>query len=66
MNLQPSHTPFFGDDLLLSTPEAVRLYRAVRDLPIVDYHCHLDENAIAENRRFESLGELWDGGFFIP
>lgn len=62
MNLQPSHTPFFGDDLLLSTPEAVRLYRAVRDLPIVDYHCHLDENAIAENRRFESLGELWLGG----
>ena len=50
---------FFGDDLLLSTPEAVRLYRGVRDLPIIDCHCHLDENAIAEDRRFEGLGELW-------
>ncbi len=53
---------FFGENVFLSTPEAVRLYNAVRDLPIVDYHCHLDETAISENRRFESLGELWLGG----
>ena len=52
---------FFGEELLLSTPEAVRLYAAVRELPIVDYHCHLDETAIAGNRRFENLGELWLG-----
>ena len=54
--------PFFGEDLFLFTPEARRLYEAVRDLPIVDPHCHLDENAIAEDRRFSSLGELWLGG----
>ena len=53
---------FFGEELFLSTPEAVRLYNVVRELPIVDYHCHLDETAIAENRRFDGLGELWLGG----
>ena len=35
---------FFGDGLLLSTPEAEALYLTVRDLPIVDYHCHLDDS----------------------
>ena len=54
--------PFFGKELFLSTPEAKRLYDAVRELPILDYHCHLDEKAIAENRRFAGLGDLWLGG----
>ena len=54
--------PFFGDQLLLSTPEAEELYQSVRELPIVDYHCHLDEKAIRDNRRFSDLGELWLSG----
>ena len=53
---------FFGDKVLLSSDEAVRLYNSVQNLPIVDYHCHLNERDIAENRSFPNLGELWLGG----
>lgn len=54
--------PFFGDDVLLSTTSAKTLYQAVKDLPIIDYHCHLNEKQIQENDRFSDLGELWLGG----
>ena len=50
---------FFGEALLLSTPAAELLYKEVKDLPIVDYHCHLNEAELQNDRRFESLGELW-------
>ncbi len=53
---------FFGDSVLLSTPAAVHLYGQVKDLPIIDYHCHLNEREISQNRRFADLGELWLGG----
>ncbi len=50
---------FFGDALLLNTPAAEALYAEVKDLPIVDYHCHLNEAELQNDRKFESLGELW-------
>lgn len=53
---------FFGDQLLLSTPTAEELYREVRDLPIIDYHCHLNEREIRAGKRFSDLGELWLAG----
>ncbi len=53
---------FFASDLLLNTPAARALYDTVRDLPIIDYHCHLNEKEIAADRAFTSLGELWLGG----
>ncbi|HBF14988.1 MAG TPA: glucuronate isomerase [Clostridiales bacterium] len=53
---------FFGDDLLLSSGAAERLYAAVRDLPIIDYHCHLNEYEIRDNIGFANLGALWLGG----
>ena len=53
---------FFGDGLLLGTPAAERLYAAVRDLPIIDYHCHLNENEIRDDIGFANLGALWLGG----
>ena len=53
---------FFGDGLLLGSPTAERLYAAVRDLPIIDYHCHLNENEIRDDIGFASLGALWLGG----
>ncbi len=54
--------PFFGDTLLLSTPAAEALYREVYDLPIIDYHCHLNEKEISSDKAFSSLGELWLSG----
>ena len=54
--------PFFGDQVLLSGPIAEELYLGVKDLPIIDYHCHLNEKEISNNSRFTDLGELWLGG----
>jgi glucuronate isomerase len=52
--------PFIHDDFLLETPTAIDLYHQfVRDLPIVDYHCHLPVEQIAGNHRFRSLTEVW-------
>ena len=53
---------FFGEDVLLSTAAAKELYAAVKDLPIIDYHCHLNEKEIRDCHRFSDLGELWLSG----
>lgn len=51
------------EDFLLQSEEARILYHEyAKDLPIIDYHCHLDPQAIAEDKRFNSITELWLGG----
>lgn len=51
---------FLHDDFLLETPTARRLFHEVaRDLPIIDYHCHLPPVDLASNRRFRNLHEAW-------
>jgi glucuronate isomerase len=55
--------PFVHDDFLLESDVAVELYqRFARDLPIIDYHCHLPVAQIASNHRFRSLTEIWLDG----
>ncbi len=53
---------FFGDDFLLDTPSARALYAEVRDLPVIDYHCHLDQRMIERDDKFDDIGELWLAG----
>ena len=53
---------FFDENLLLSSPEAKRVYNQIRDLPIIDYHCHLSDKEIKEDKRFSDIGELWLSG----
>ena len=53
---------FFGSDVLLRSEAAKALYAEVKDLPIIDYHCHLNEKEIQADRGFSDLGELWLGG----
>jgi len=53
---------FFDDNILLSNETAKKLYGGVKDLPIIDYHCHLNEKEIAENKTFSDIGELWLAG----
>ena len=53
---------FFGEDVLLHTEAAKRLYDSVKALPVVDIHCHLDRKAIAADARFSGIGELWLSG----
>jgi glucuronate isomerase len=52
--------PFPSQDFLLETQVARHLYYEVaKDLPIIDYHCHLSPELIAENHRFRSITEIW-------
>lgn len=55
--------PFIHDHFLLQSETARRLYHEhAKALPIIDYHCHLDPQAIAEDRKFGNIAELWLGG----
>ena len=50
----------FSEDLYLTSVTAKSLYeKYAKDLPIVDFHCHLSPREISENRRFSNIGELW-------
>ena len=52
-----------SEDFLLTNDTARRLYHdAAKDLPIVDYHCHLSPQEIYEDVRFENITRLWLGG----
>ncbi|MCL2225255.1 MAG: glucuronate isomerase [Defluviitaleaceae bacterium] len=53
---------FMDENFLLKNETAVSLYQHIKDLPIIDYHCHLDAAAIAKNSRFRNITELWLGG----
>ena len=56
-------TPFLNQDFLLKTETAKQLYHTVaKDLPIIDYHCHLDPQQIYEDVRFENITQVWLGG----
>ena len=51
---------FITDNFLLQNDKAAELYHDyARDLPIVDYHCHLPPQQIAQNHRFENLTQAW-------
>lgn len=50
----------FREDLLLTNVTGKRLYeRYAKELPIIDYHCHLLPQEIYENKEFEDIGEMW-------
>lgn len=54
---------FNDDNFLLKNDTAISLYHDVaKKLPIIDYHCHLDPQVIAEDRRFNTVTELMLGG----
>jgi len=54
---------FIHDDFLLKTPAARALYHGFAEsLPIIDYHCHLLPQAIADNQRWENLTQIWLDG----
>ncbi|EMF4355515.1 glucuronate isomerase [Providencia rettgeri] len=51
---------FLDQDFLLHNEIACRLYHEyAADLPIYDYHCHLDPKDIATDRQFENLTKIW-------
>jgi glucuronate isomerase len=54
---------YLHSDFLLPNKTAERLFHEVAaGQPIIDYHCHLSPEAIANNARFPDLSEIWLGG----
>lgn len=55
--------PFMDKDFLLSTNTAKTLYHDYASkMPIIDYHCHINPQEIAQNRSFETITQIWLGG----
>jgi glucuronate isomerase len=51
---------FITENFLLQNKWAVELYHGcARDLPIIDYHCHLPTRQVAEDHRFANLTQIW-------
>lgn len=53
---------FMGPRYLLAGDTANRLYQACKNLPIIDYHCHLSPKEIYEDREFSDIGEIFLAG----
>ncbi|MFA6057495.1 MAG: glucuronate isomerase [Taibaiella sp.] len=51
---------FLDENFLLETPTAVKLYHDyAKQMPIIDYHCHLSPEQIANNHQFENITQAW-------
>ena len=55
--------PFLDGNFLLDTPAAQELYhQTAAQMPILDYHCHIDPQEIYQDRQFETITQVWLGG----
>jgi glucuronate isomerase len=55
--------PFMDEDFLLETGAARELYHTYASgMPIIDYHCHLNPEDIARDRKFNNISEIWLAG----
>ena len=53
---------FINENFMLSNETARRLFHGeAENLPIIDYHCHIDAADIANDKRYENITELWLG-----
>ena len=51
---------FINEDFMLGTETAKKLYHEhAEHMPIIDYHCHLVPQQIAENIQFRDITQLW-------
>ncbi|MBS4535629.1 glucuronate isomerase [Clostridium sp. D2Q-14] len=54
---------FMDDNFLLENETAIKLYHDfAKEMPIIDYHCHLNPREIAEDKRYRNITEIWLGG----
>ncbi|WP_129708321.1 glucuronate isomerase [Priestia megaterium] len=54
---------FMDDNFLLTNETAAHLYNTyAKDMPIIDYHCHLNPQEIYENKQFKTLTNVWLDG----
>ena len=54
---------FMDRDFLLGTDTARTLYHEFAEpMPILDYHCHISPYEILQDKRYETITEVWLGG----
>lgn len=50
-------------EFLLESEVASKLYHEyAENTPVLDYHCHISPQEIAEDRRFDNIAQVWLGG----
>ena len=58
-----TNKPFIHENFLLQSETARHLFHDhAKKLPIIDYHCHLNPQEVANDHKFRSITELWLGG----
>ena len=51
---------FLDENFLLGTDAARQLYHEyAKEMPVIDYHCHLSSREIAADHRFDNLTQAW-------
>ncbi len=50
---------YIHDKFYLKSDLAVELFHEVKDLPVTDYHNHLNPKDLAANRKFDNIAEGW-------
>ncbi len=54
---------FMDENFLLKTETARKLYHSyASEMPIIDYHCHINPQEIYEDRKFDNITQIWLGG----
>ena len=53
---------FINENFMLKNETGKKLFGYVKDLPIIDYHCHIPQKMIAEDYMFSDAYELFLGG----
>ncbi len=53
---------FYSDKVFLDNELSEKIYDSIKELPIIDYHCHLQPKEIFEDKEFDNIGEIWLGG----
>ena len=52
-----------NDTFMLRGKTAQKLYfEYAKDMPIIDYHCHINPQEIFEDRKFDNITQVWLGG----
>lgn len=53
---------FMDDNFMLKGEASKTIYESIKDMPIFDFHCHLDPQEIYEDKPYNSITEVWLGG----
>lgn len=52
-----------NDTFILKNKTAQKLFSEyAKDMPIIDYHCHINPKEIYEDRKFDNITQVWLGG----